>query len=208
MAEAAKDQDQSMEDILQSIKRIIAEEGDPVPAASNADVLELTELLAEDGSISKVSPTAAIPTMSIDEIMAAPLSSAPMAKPQPAPIMAEPEPEPAPVVAMPESEPEPVVETVVETVVEPVVSVAEEESLISNEALSASVSALNALRDSMTAAAPRPASSGIDIAFRSGTTVEDLVREALKPMLKDWLDHNLPSLVETLVKKEISKLTQ
>jgi cell pole-organizing protein PopZ len=86
----------------------------------------------------------------------------------------------APVVAAPEPEPE------------PLVSVAEDESLISNEALSASVSALNALRDSMTAAAPRPSTSGIDIAFRSGTTVEDLVREALKPMLKDWLDHNLP----------------
>jgi hypothetical protein len=74
MAEAAKDQDQSMEDILQSIKRIIAEEGDPVPAASNADVLELTELLAEDGSISKASSAQALPTMSIDEIMAAPMA--------------------------------------------------------------------------------------------------------------------------------------
>ncbi len=197
MAEAAKDQDQSMEDILQSIKRIIAEEGDPAPAASNADVLELTELLAEDGSITKASSGQALPTMSIDEIMAAPVVSAPMEVPAPAPAF-EPVamPDFAPVAPAPEPEPE------------PMASVAEDESLISNEALSASVSALNALRDSMTAAAPRPSASGIDIAFRSGTTVEDLVREALKPMLKDWLDHNLPALVESLVKKEISKLSQ
>ena len=80
MAEPAKDQDQSMEDILQSIKRIIAEEGDPVEAASGSDVLELTEQLAEDGSISRVQPTPpAPPTMSIEEIMAAPISSLPPA---------------------------------------------------------------------------------------------------------------------------------
>ena len=50
MAELSKDTDQSMEDILQSIKRIIADEGEAAPAATVAgsDVLELTELLAED----------------------------------------------------------------------------------------------------------------------------------------------------------------
>ncbi len=180
MAEAAKDQDQSMEDILQSIKRIIAEEGDPAPEANGSDVLELTERLAEDGSISRVTPETApsVPTMSIEEIMAAPISSEPAIEmPAPAPA-----PEPVAAVAAPS-----------------------EEGLISNSTLSASVAALNALRDSMTPAAPV---ARTDIAFRSGTTVEDLVVESLKPMLKEWLDANLPSLVEALVKKEISKLTQ
>jgi cell pole-organizing protein PopZ len=196
MAEAAKDQDQSMEDILQSIKRIIAEEGDPVPAPA-ADVLELTDMLAEDGSLTKANSGGAIPTMSIEEIMAAPIASGAAPEPVAEPV-AEAIPEPV-------FESMPVAEISAST---PAPALASSESLISDEALSASVSALNALRDSMTAAAPRPAPSGVDIAFRSGTTVEDLVREALKPMLKEWLDSNLPALVESLVKKEISKLTQ
>ena len=186
MAEAAKDQDQSMEDILQSIKRIIAEEGEPVSGAAQSDVLELTELLADDGSVSRIKPeersAQSIPTMSIDEIMATPI--APEPEPEPEPVMAPPEPEPV-------SSPEPIVE-------------AQEESLISGATLSGSVAALNALRDSLAPTAPRPASSGM----RSGTTVEELVLEALKPMLKDWLDQHLQQLVETLVQKEISKLAQ
>jgi cell pole-organizing protein PopZ len=38
-------------------------------------------------------------------------------------------------------------------------------------------------------------------------TLEGLVREMLKPMLKDWLDARLPELVETMVKKEIDRIT-
>lgn len=34
-------------------------------------------------------------------------------------------------------------------------------------------------------------------------TIEGLVREMLRPMLKEWLDRNLPYLIERLVKKEI-----
>lgn len=34
---------------------------------------------------------------------------------------------------------------------------------------------------------------------RPGITLEDLVREALEPMLKAWLDRNLPTLVERVV---------
>src|SRR5687767_2590317 len=34
-------------------------------------------------------------------------------------------------------------------------------------------------------------------------TLEDLVKEMLKPMLKSWLDENLPTLVERLVRAEI-----
>ena len=30
----------------------------------------------------------------------------------------------------------------------------------------------------------------------SGKTVEDLVKEMLRPMLKEWLDRNLPPMVE------------
>ncbi len=37
-------------------------------------------------------------------------------------------------------------------------------------------------------------------------TLEKVVMELFKPMLKAWLDENLPPLVERLVKREIVKL--
>jgi len=38
-------------------------------------------------------------------------------------------------------------------------------------------------------------------------TLEGLVREMLKPMLRDWLDENLPQLVEQIVSREIARIT-
>jgi cell pole-organizing protein PopZ len=39
-------------------------------------------------------------------------------------------------------------------------------------------------------------------------TLEDLVREMLRPMLKSWLDDNLPGLVERIVKGEIERVSR
>ncbi|WP_029073734.1 DUF2497 domain-containing protein [Kaistia adipata] len=39
-------------------------------------------------------------------------------------------------------------------------------------------------------------------------TIDDLVREMLRPMLKTWLDTNLPPLVERLVREEIERLSR
>ena len=39
-------------------------------------------------------------------------------------------------------------------------------------------------------------------------TLEDLVREMLHPMLKDWLSDNLPPMVERVVQKELEKLAR
>lgn len=41
---------------------------------------------------------------------------------------------------------------------------------------------------------------------RSGVTIEDLVREEIRPLLKDWLDAHLPGLVERIVRAEIERL--
>jgi len=38
-------------------------------------------------------------------------------------------------------------------------------------------------------------------------TLEGLVRSMLKPMLKEWLDARLPALVEDMVAKEIARIT-
>lgn len=43
---------------------------------------------------------------------------------------------------------------------------------------------------------------------RSGeTSLEGMVREMLRPMLAEWLDKNLPDMVEALVAKEIGRIT-
>lgn len=42
----------------------------------------------------------------------------------------------------------------------------------------------------------------------SGRTIEEYVIELLKPMLRDWLDQNLPQIVERLVQREIERIAQ
>jgi cell pole-organizing protein PopZ len=60
-------------------------------------------------------------------------------------------------------------------------------------------------------------SSAIDSAFntlahtvlvQNARTLEDLVREMLRPMLKGWLDDNLPSMVERIVRAEIERVSR
>lgn len=41
----------------------------------------------------------------------------------------------------------------------------------------------------------------------SERTLEGLVRDMLKPMLRDWLDANLPEIVERLVSREVRRIT-
>ena len=68
--------------------------------------------------------------------------------------------------------------------------------LVSSTAATASRQALASL--SKLIVRPEPDSDG---------TLEGMVREMLRPMLKDWLDANLPELVETMVAKEIARIT-
>jgi cell pole-organizing protein PopZ len=38
-------------------------------------------------------------------------------------------------------------------------------------------------------------------------TLEGVVRDMLKPMLKDWLDANLPEIVERMVAQEVARIS-
>ncbi len=78
-----------------------------------------------------------------------------------------------------------------------------EESLMSN--ISAE-EARNSLKTLMAAAENVSKPKVQTTPFRNGDTVEDLVMDMLKPILKEWLDSNLPNLVQTIVEKEIKKL--
>jgi uncharacterized protein len=42
--------------------------------------------------------------------------------------------------------------------------------------------------------------------WSEGPTLEDLVRVTLRPLLKEWLDANLPPIVERLVRAEIERV--
>lgn len=50
----------------------------------------------------------------------------------------------------------------------------------------------------------QPIRSGL--VTRGGTTVEDLLIEALQPLIKDWFEANLPATVERIVRDELRKL--
>ncbi len=76
-------------------------------------------------------------------------------------------------------------------------------------------------REPMTSPSPQMLSqstvSAVESAFNSlastvlsnnARTLEDLVREMLRPMLKSWLDDNLPGLVERIVKAEIERVSR
>jgi uncharacterized protein len=189
MAEAkAGEQDQSMEEILQSIKRIIAEEGEPAPTSSAApqqpapfgsDILELTDMIEPQAKAAD--PFDALFTPEAE------VAAAPVIEPTPA------------------LEPMPILQSDF-PMADDLPSIIED-SLLSEQALNASAAALRGLASLGTGTAPASAHNTAPH-FRSGQTVEDLVVEALKPMLKEWLDTNLPALVDRKVQREVERISR
>ena len=47
-----------------------------------------------------------------------------------------------------------------------------------------------------------------DLALRGGELADEMVREMLRPLLKQWLDNNLPGIVERLVRAEIQRIAR
>ncbi|TMJ15100.1 MAG: DUF2497 domain-containing protein, partial [Alphaproteobacteria bacterium] len=80
--------------------------------------------------------------------------------------------------------------------------VSDGDGLVSDGAAAASrqsLAALSALKERPEPALPQ--AQGAD------GPLEAVVREMLKPMLKEWLDRNLPEIVESLVTREIARIT-
>ena len=71
-----------------------------------------------------------------------------------------------------------------------------EGDILSRQTADASRGALEALSRLVV----KPDTAGSD-------TLEGLVREMLRPMLREWLDANLPELVEQMVAREIARIT-
>jgi hypothetical protein len=209
MTQTAKAQEPSMEEILASIRRIIAEDekpgepaapAAPAPAAREAvkeDVLELTEMVADDGEVRHVAPAEATPL--------APTGPAPTV---PAPTGPEP--------LLPDGriEPEPPMATVAAgnpIIAEPHAPRTEGPGLAAEfdgrRLLSNAPSGAAAAAFARLATMPRERRQIGDIPLGAGDrTLEDIVRDALRPLLQAWLDDNLPDLVERLVRAEIARL--
>jgi uncharacterized protein len=265
MTQPAKVQEPSMEEILASIRRIIADDEAKPAAAEKPAVAEAPKrpepVKAEPPKPAPpAAPAAKAPVMNNIPPSAIPAAQAAAAKAAPAPA---PTPKPAPPPPVPAaaagnsqddidamlasleaetSEPEvrspppPEEDEVFELTDEMAVTpppaapfrkVEPEQDLEFAEAVAASERKRTPAFDPPSydgpSAAPtqqilsRSTVSAVESAFNSlantvlsnnARTLEDLVKEMLRPMLKSWLDDNLPGLVERIVKAEIERVSR
>jgi len=77
---------------------------------------------------------------------------------------------------------------------------AEGDRLIDEKKLDSMRQSLSALVATGKAKRPAP------VQATTGTSLEDMTRDMMRPMIKQWLDDNLPTLVEELVAREIQKI--
>ncbi|MCJ2010018.1 PopZ family protein [Methylobacterium sp. J-092] len=177
---AEKAHEPSMEEILASIRRIIADDQavkPPEPAAvrppshENDDVLDLAEM--EEPAPPPRPAAKPVPleleTLDFDAIDFDAMEPEPEPEPAPAPRAAAPEP-----ARRPDPAPEP--------------------GLISSAAGASVNQAFNLLANT--------------VSCQNARSLEDLVQDMLKPMLKAWLDDNLPVMVERLVRVEIERVAR
>jgi len=210
MNQPAKAQEPSMEEILASIRRIIADD-DAVKPAAKAEPVPVKA--APPPPPPPPAPPAASAPMGQDDIdaMLAGFDAAPAEEePEPEPgedvlelteAMAAPEPEPTPSFRKIDAHQDIVFEEPAAPAPTPVRSAApvrtaepEESPLLSATTTAAVNSAFGTLAHT--------------VLVQNAKTLEDLVKEMLRPMLKVWLDDNLPSLVERLVRAEIERVSR
>jgi len=209
MSQTAKVQEPSMEEILASIRRIIADDDGrpkaPEPVAPKP--------VAPPAPRAVAPPPAAANNQDDIDAMLADLDAPPK-------VAAKPAPKPAPMPAAPPNDvldlteamaapaPAPSFRTIdgANDVVfaeppvraEPRPQVAQQpapdQGLISSATVSAVDSAFNSL--------------AYTVIGQNARTLEDLVKEMLRPLLKSWLDDNLPGMVERIVRAEIERVSR
>ena len=188
-AATAKTQDPSMEEILASIRRIIADDSEaakpdeasasrPRPRADDEEELDLADV--PDAKLAPADLDIEIPDLAFQHAGEAP--AAPVILPVSEPSAA----------SRPEAPPLP------------------PSNAGAGAPRAASLPTLDALISSETTASVSQAFNILShtILTQNARTLEDLVRDMLKPMLKVWLDDNLPPLVERLVRAEIERVAR
>jgi hypothetical protein len=199
MSAQPKATEPSMEEILASIRKIIADDQTKAPAPAAAEAAPApVAIVAPDPEPEPKPVVSQVDDDILDlgsEAMRAEIKPIEMPAPEPLPPPAQPdeidimfEPaapvEPEPYHPVPPPEPVPPVQH----------APAMDMSLLSNN-VSASVS--NAF-----------GSLAHTVLSQNARTVDDLVKEMLKPLLKAWLDDNLPVMVERLVRAEIERVAR
>ena len=200
-------QEPSMEEILASIRRIIAddqvaksEEPEPAraPLPENDDILDLAEV-AKPIRKAAPAPIAAEP-VGRDEVAADLMDFDSISFDD----VAEPEPklEPFP-------EPEPEFDAVWDEPLAPELSPPPRQE-VRYEARSEPANAGERLTSAVTDASVAQAFNMLanTVLSNNARTLEDLVQDMLRPMLKSWLDDNLPVMVERLVRAEIERVAR
>jgi cell pole-organizing protein PopZ len=224
MSESGAQTEPSMEDVLASIRRILNEDGEPVadqeppapapalaPAlapvqehAAPAPVQEHTAELQEDHPQSNVDDIFELdPSMIVEENTVA-IAEPPPPPPPPASIPDVSVPEASiPEASIPEASiPEASIPDVSITHASIPHVVEEEEPLLNPVSAAAAGASLGALARVVDQQHQRQFS-----VYPGGPTLEDIVRQELRPMLKSWLDENLPPMVERMVRAEIERVT-
>jgi uncharacterized protein len=206
MNQPAKAQEPSMEEILASIRRIIADD-DTKPAPKPAPVAAVPRPAAMPPPPKPAAPPPEPPAMPAhfdppppepeDDILDLTEQMAETAEEPPSfqtidgqsdVIFADPQPEPLP----PPPPPLPRAEEPRRPAAPPPQPTAER--LMSASTSAAVDSAFNTLAQT--------------VLVQNARTLEDLVREMLRPMLKSWLDDNLPGMVERIVRAEIERVSR
>lgn len=178
-----QEQDLSMEEILQSIRKIIADEGDAPSdgTAQNAPTLESTPTAGANAMDSTEEQVTGSDVLELTDMLDAAPSNIPASTMEPAnDVMRS-------------------IDQALSAPSQPSPSFSH--TILSDEAAAASAAAFKRMNQEIDAA-QHPSSPS----FRSGVTVEDLVLETLRPMLKSWLDAHLPGIVERIVTREVRKL--
>lgn len=206
--------DPSMEEILASIRRILNEDEAPqphvppvelsaselAPQASEADedllVLDRTMLVSapdDEPPVHQVSSAADPDPAATAEV---PVEAAEETPGEPSPPSIEPDTEPvAAMELLPEVAPVPALPAMVQIDTPPTTAT----GLLAPEAAAAAASSVDGLLRTLAASRSTQTHCG-------GPTIEDLVREEIRPLLKEWLDTHLPGLVERQVRSEIERV--
>jgi hypothetical protein len=227
MSQPAKAQEPSMEEILASIRRIIADDDNAKPASPPAaaappprpaalpprNPVPPSPQAAAPRPVDPPPPSDVMDQRGIDAMLAGHEEPSVQAEDvlELTEQMAEPAPDETPsfqtidgqsdvIFTDPPAQPEPRVIEEPRVVEEPrrqqapPQPAALDRSLMSAHTSAAVDSAFNALAQT--------------VLVQNARTLEDLVREMLRPLLKSWLDDNLPGMVERIVKAEIERVSR
>jgi hypothetical protein len=206
MAQAAKSQEPSMEEILASIRRIIAEDDSDksAPPPAEAAAVELNPDAADSslGAARTMLDSYPTPRPAPQETasrgIGAVSGTAKATRSSTIVDLNEPLASPRTGASNVDSTPQPGPSENADAAMAVTQSSTERENegggLISSATSAAVDSAFNALAQT--------------VLVHNARTLEDLVREMLRPMLKVWLDDNLPGMVERLVRAEIERVSR